>query len=244
MAFRTETRVGLALLLAAVAHGASYAVRHDHVRNGSAGALVITDAGISFQEAGKHADHSRQWRWTDIQQLTLSSDELRILTYEDAKWKLGRDREYVFEELPDGLATASVPVLRAHLQGRFVEALAQKFTSTWQAEAKLQRKFSGADGVIIAAADQIVFQAKRPDESRTWRIADIDSITSSGPYDLTITTYERARLSRADRSEFHFQLKERLPQDRYNALWRRVNEAKGWKDLNTLLPIEGEHHEP
>src|SRR4051812_34217264 len=167
MALRTETRVGLVLLLVtAAAHGGSYAVRHDHARKSSPGTLVITDVGLSFQEAGNHADHSREWRWTDIQQLSLSPEELRILTYEDAKWKFGRDREYVFEDLPNGLVTASIPLVRAHLQGRFVEALAQKFPSMWQAEAKLQKKFSGADGTLIAGADQIEFQAKRPEDSR------------------------------------------------------------------------------
>ena len=219
------------------------AVEHRHVRGTAAGTLTITDAGISYKESGKHADHSREWRWTDIQQLTLSPEKLRILTYEDAKWKLGRDREYVFDELAKDLVTSALPLLRAHLDQRFIEAVPQNGHATWRLEAKLQRKFTGIDGALAGGPDQITFEAKRPEESRTWRIADIDSITSSGPYDLTITTYERARLSRADRSDFHFQLKDRLPDERYNALWRKVNEAKGWKDLNTLLPTEGEHHE-
>ena len=242
MAFRIEAAIGAILIFAAAAHGASYEVRHDHLRGGGSGTLTITDAGVSFREAGKHEDHSRDWRWTDIQQLLMSSDELRILTYEDQKWRLGRDREYVFDAIPKDLAAGVMPIAREHLGERFVEAVPQKIAGVWQGEARLQKKFSGVDGTLVASADQITFQAKRPEDSRTWRFADIDSISSSGPYDLTITTYERARLSRADRSDFHFQLKQRLPEDRYNAFWRRVNEAKGLKDLNTLLPAEGGHH--
>jgi hypothetical protein len=242
MALRIEAAVGAVLIIAGVAQGASYEVRHDHLHGGGTGTLTVTEAGISFKETGKHEDHSREWRWTDIQQLLISPEQVRILTYEDQKWRLGRDREYVFDEIPKDLAAAVLPLAREHIGDRLVEAVPDKLAPVWQAEARLQKKFSATDGTLIVGAGQITFQAKRPEDSRTWRIADVDSITSSGPYDLTITTYERARVSRADRTDFHFQLKERLPDDRYDALWRRVNQAKGLKDLNTLLPTEGEHH--
>jgi hypothetical protein len=40
----------------------------------------------------------------DIQELELSPDTLRILTYEDSRWELGRDREYLFDHRPSGFA--------------------------------------------------------------------------------------------------------------------------------------------
>jgi len=242
MALRIEATIGAFVILSAIAQAASYEVRHDHLHGAGTGTLTISDSGLSFKEAGKHDEHSREWRWTDIQQLLLSSDQLRILTYEDQKWRLGRDREYTFDEVPKELVAASA-TFRSALGQRFVEASAASVTPLWHVEARLQKKFSGVDGTLSASPGEITFKAERPDDTRTWRIEDIDSISSSGPYDLTFTTYERARLSRADRTDFHFQLKERLPEVRYNALWRAVNQARGLKDLNALLPTEGEHHE-
>src|SRR4051812_17366693 len=103
MAFRIETRIGAILALAAIgACGETVTVRHKHARNGAPGELHVTAEGISFSEPGKHEKHSREWKYTDIQQLELSSDSLRILTYEDGK--LGRDRDFVFDHLPDGFA--------------------------------------------------------------------------------------------------------------------------------------------
>jgi hypothetical protein len=63
------------------------------------GQIEISENLISFKEAGKKSEHSRQWKYEDIQQLTLSPTELRILSYDDEKWQLGRDREYVFDQL-------------------------------------------------------------------------------------------------------------------------------------------------
>src|SRR5690242_3051795 len=94
MALRSKAAISAILMASAVVSAASWDVRHDRLHGGGSGTLTVTDAGISFWETGKHDEHSREWKWTDIQQLTLSGDQLRILTYEDQKWKFGRDREY------------------------------------------------------------------------------------------------------------------------------------------------------
>jgi hypothetical protein len=57
-------------------------------------------------------------------------------------------------------------------------------------------------------------------------LTDIDNVSSSGPFDLTITTFERAKLSYGDRKAFNFQLKQRIDERQYEALWRRLNQSK------------------
>jgi hypothetical protein len=69
----------------------------------------------------------------------------------------------------------------------------------------------------------VVFRADPAGESRTWRIADIESVTSSGPFDLTLTTREK---------EFQFDLKRVLPEARYQELGRKVNRAQGLQIFN------------
>src|SRR5690348_10066353 len=102
MAFRSEKRLGAGLMLwavSALAQPFTYEVRHQHLHGGSSGTLQVNADSISF----KDAKHSREWKFDDVQQLSLSGDKLRILTYEDRKWQLGRDRDFVFDRLPEEL---------------------------------------------------------------------------------------------------------------------------------------------
>ena len=46
--------------------------------------------------------------------------------------------------------------------------------------------------------------------SRTWRYQDIENISSSGPFQLTITTFERAKTHYGDLKGFNFELKRPL----------------------------------
>ncbi len=196
--------------------------------------LRVEDSGISFEEHGKHAAHSRKWRFEDIEQLTLSHDVLRILTYEDLRWRLGGDREFVFDNLPENLATELHPVFSRRLDQRFLAALADdQVKPLWEAPAKLLHLTGGSQGAILVGSGQLVFRSESPEQSRTWRIRDIDLVSSSGPFDLTITTFERAGMNYASRKDFHFELKRPLAETEYNGLWSKVNQAKGLQILNS-----------
>src|SRR5512132_1589918 len=106
MALRIKTAIRIAPLLFTVAAAAQtagmhYQVRHQHWRKGAPGTLTFTADGVTFEEQGKQAkQHSRTWKYEDIQQLELAPNRLRILTYEDQRWELGRDRDYAFDQLP------------------------------------------------------------------------------------------------------------------------------------------------
>ena len=211
-------------------------VRHRHLRHGTEGVLRVSDEGIAFGESGKHEEHSRQWRFENIQQLTLSPTVLRILTYEDPRWKFGHDREFVFDRLPEDLATRLYPVFSHRLDQRFVAALADvEVSALWEMPAKLVHRAGGSQGSILVGADRIVYRTESREQSRTWRIKDIDVVSTSGPFDLTITTFELAGSNYAGHKDFHFALKRPLAEAEYNALWQDVNKAKGLQILNSSI---------
>src|ERR1700737_4139215 len=107
--------IGLSASLAS-AQSYTYEVRHHHWHGGAAGTLHISPDGISFEERGKKGKAvSRSWRYEEIKQLTVSPSDPRILTYEDSKWKLGRDREYVFNRVPKDLAVETYPLWTSKL---------------------------------------------------------------------------------------------------------------------------------
>jgi hypothetical protein len=240
MAFRSKTQIGALLILAfgaslSAAEPLTFQVRHRHMRKGIEGKLRVADSGIVFEEAGEHRAHSRVWQFDDIEQLTLSPDALRIVTYEDQRWEPGRDREFVFDRLPPDFAAKLYPIFSRRLDQRFVAALADVGVAPlWQAPAKLLHFTRGAQGAILAGADRVVFRTASPEQSRTWRIADIDMVSSSGPFDLTVTTFERGG-NYAGRKDFHFELKRPLTKAEYNGLWRKVNQAKGLRILNSSI---------
>ncbi len=237
MALRIETRIGALLALLAVTAAAqplSFEVRHKHTRKGVFGTLRVTDSGISFTEPGKKDAHSHEWAYSDIEQLTLGEQFLSILTYQDRAWQLGRDRVYDFDRLPTGSTGALYQRWSQTLDQRFIAALADRNApALWKTGAKRLHALSGAQGTLLVGPDRIVFDSRDPKASRTWRIKDIDMVSSSGPFDLAITTMERTGWARGSPSEMRFQLKEALSEERYQQLWRIVNRNKGLQVLAT-----------
>jgi hypothetical protein len=145
------------------------------------------------------------------------------LTYEDQKWQLGRDRDFVFDRLPEGMTEQVYPLLTRSLDQRFIAELADPDVhALWQAGAKLRHGLGGSQGSLLIGDDRIVYRAKAPGESRTWRLQDIDNIATAGPFDLAVTTLERSDWRHAGPAEFRFELKQPLSEDRYNELWRRI----------------------
>jgi hypothetical protein len=226
MEFRIEKTACAALVLLALPAAAadlSYPVRHDHLLGSCKGTLVVGESGVSFQ-SNKHA-----WKWAyrDIQQLELAPLRLRVLTYGDNKWQAGADREYRFEALEGRNFDGAYAMLKDRLDQRFVAVLPDGAVAPlWELPAKHLTRFGGSEGVLLVGPDRIVYKSARADESRTWRYTDIDSISSSGPFQLTLTTYERAKSHYGSLKGFNFQLKEGLAEERYNDLWRRLNRKK------------------
>jgi hypothetical protein len=202
-------------------------VRHKHAVKAGDGELRFTDASVSFAEKGKRQKHSREWKYGEIQELVLRPDRLQIRTYNDIGWQLGRDREYDFELLSTERIAEIYPFLRARMDQRLVVAIAEPVASPlWQVNAKLLEGRGGSQGTVVVGEDHIVYKCERPGEARTWAINDIENVSSSGPFDLTFTTFERSASFYGNRREFRFQLKEALPEARYQALWQRITFSK------------------
>lgn len=219
----------------------TFEVRHRHWHKGAMGTLRISPDEISFEEHGKKGKtDSRNWRYEEIQQLEVSPSELRILTYEDSKWKLGRDREYIFDRVPKDLAVEAYPLWTSKLDQRFIAAVpAPEPAPEWKVGAKLDHGLSGTLGTLMIGREQIVFDAGERGGSRSWRLIDIENVSSSGSLDLTVTTSEKSGLFRGSGRQFHFQLQQPLKEDQYSALWRRVNRSKGLTFLDSAA-AEGE----
>jgi hypothetical protein len=202
------------ILAAALASATQFAVWHEHLRKGCAGVMTVDENGVSFIGARKH---SWSWKYEDIQQLRLSPESIYILTYKDSKLRLGADRGYTFTgKIPAGELYA---LLRERMDQRFAAAVGETSGAVlWSLPVKHLRPIVGSEGTLEFGADAVVYLSSARDESRTWRYSDIDSIGSSGPFQLTITTFEKS---------FNFQLKQPITEARYNQLWLQIEKKNG-----------------
>ena len=258
MEFRIEKRTGALLIGMALlapptfAQGLSYDVWHGHSRPphikkaGNMGTLTITEAGVSFEETyqnGKKPKRPHAWRWDyqDIQQLKIAPKSVTVLTYTDNKWKLGADREYQFDLVADKTFEGAYQLLKSRLDQRLVAAIPDRLPSIlWEIPVKHMLRFAGDEGVLQVGPDAIVYKSADKAESRTWRYEDIENISSSGPFELTITTFERAKTHYGNLKGFNFELKQRLEEARYNELWLRLNRSKGLTILDSYRGAGGQ----
>jgi hypothetical protein len=211
------------LMSAAALWGAEvrFEARHDHLRKSCAGTVTVTDEGVAFAGAKKHV---WRWKYEEIEELRYAPGRIVVLTYQDNLWKLGADRAYEFEgKVPPEL----YKLWSAKLDQRFVAETADAPAGGWSLPAKHLGRVRGSQGVLLFGPDRVVYRTAAKQDSRTWRYQDIAGISSSGPFQLTITSFERARSHYGDRKDFNFQLKRALNEAQYNQLWLDIETRNG-----------------
>lgn len=210
----------------------TFAVEHDHLRKAGPGTLSVHETGIAFEERGEPG-HNRSWTWENIQQITVEPDRVRVLTYDDRKWRAWRDAEYVFI----GKVPAEVQgTFRHRLGARYIAAAVNSPAGAlWRIPVKLQERLGGSEGHLVLTKDHLLYVTSERGDSRSWPIEVIDSVSSASPYELTVYTLERAGWTRGPR-EFRFQLKTPISEQQYQFLWRAVNATR-----MTIYPSNKEH---
>jgi hypothetical protein len=200
-----------------------FPVRHDHTFGSCQGELIFKEDGVDFITPEKK--HARAWKYEDIQQLgMLSPQEIVILTYEDRKWELGRDRDFRFQvtkgTIPPSLATR----LRARLARPLISALlTPESTPEYQIPVKHERGFSGSQGVLEVSDQFLLYRTDAKGDSRAWRYEDIASIGTTGPYQLRLTSMDRVQGEYGGDRNFVFTLKRKLDPKIYDYIWWKIN---------------------
>ena len=211
---------GLVLACAMAAAAAQFPMRHRHLRGGCEGTLDVSESGVRFTGPKGHA-----WQWTldQIRQLQLAPDRIVVMSYDNGRLP-GTARSYEF----DGAAPAAglYALLRNRMDQRLVAEFAPPDAAPWSLPVKHIGR-AGSLGTLEFAADLIAYRTSATDESRTWRYADIAGISTSGPFQLTITTLERAPAQYGGRKDFNFELRQPISENQYNDLWLRIETMNG-----------------
>jgi hypothetical protein len=201
-------------------------VKHDHGLGNCQGTLTFGENTVAYETANKK--HSRIWKYQDIQQIGLLGPKtLAILTYEDRKIELGKDRTFNFNVL-EGIVNESLlafletRVTRPLVSGIMPAGLPAKFSIP----VKHLKGWGGTQGTLEITDEYIAYQSTIRDDSRIWRYENINSIGSTGSFELRLTTMERVHGEHGSLKDFVFDLKERLKEEAYDFIWWKVNGSK------------------
>lgn len=203
----------------------SFRVRHDHSPWGACqGELTITEKGIRFDSETEEG-HSQSWDWLDIQTVDRQSAErFSILTYQDQKWLLGKDRSWNFSMLHDeseGLSNERFDLIMQRLERPVVNRQVRDVEAEYEVPVKHLHTFGGCEGELRFSRGWIVYATDHARDQRSWRKqVEVVNVWSTGPYDLEVEVYEREGGDLLKTRRFRFQLKVPLDENYYDRLRR------------------------
>lgn len=205
-----------------LAQSFEYAVKHHHILKDCQGKLKITPEGVEYQAA--RPKDSRRWKFEEIRTLEVrSSTDIAVVTYEDQRRFVGKDRVFEFELL-DKKAT---PELSAFLLSRVKRPLELAVLPEVEGKpvfdipVKHLHTVVGAMGVLRIYSDRIIFQASKEGESRFWRLSDVERFSQPDRFRFQIVSHVPKAFGPAE--VYNFQLMQDLPEGLYDYLWVRLH---------------------
>jgi hypothetical protein len=202
-----------------------YSVKHHHTLKDCEGTLTISADGVEYKTA--HKNDSRKWSFQEIRLLRVDSPtEISVLTYEDQKKYIGKDRTFSFR-LANGEVSGDLSgFLTAIVKRPMVLAVLPSASPTGQEPAfeipvKHLHAITGAMGVLCIYDDRIVFQAAREGDSRIWRLSDINRFSQPDRYRFQIVS--DVPMTGGPTEVYNFQLLNELPAGVYDFLWVRLH---------------------
>jgi len=191
-----------------------YSVKHDHALGSCQGKLILADQEVRYEASdGKH---SRSWSYIDIQKLDFASSTCLILkSFKSTSWKkLARDEVFKFVLTGAQLSSADQEVIRSKLSRPVIARLTEaKETTSLAFPVRHRHRVGGCEGRLQVEGDRLVYSSDRANDTRVWKLSEIETIGSPDPYHLRITTYNET---------FTFDLKSPLDPNLYETLWKKI----------------------
>ena len=199
----------------------SFEARHDHAFGSCEGQLIIAADSVRFETTD--GEDSRTWSYPDIEFFeVVSASRIRVHTYEHrGAFHLWRERAFTLD-LTDGSLTSDI---YAFLRDRSPRAVLMRDPSLADNSAEAPVAFreevvqelpvrhdhslGGCQGLLEIREGSIVY----PNDSRLWRLADLESFASNGDFELRVSTRNET---------FRFDLKAPLEEETYRHIWRAV----------------------
>ncbi|MEW5976189.1 MAG: hypothetical protein AB1898_10340 [Acidobacteriota bacterium] len=223
--FGTSTYLFLMLVLPPLARSeVRLEVQHDHWIGSCKGTLVFSEEQVEYTTSD--LEDARTWSYQDIQQVgLLGPKRLSLVTYEDRKSHLGKDKIFNFDILKGELSTSLLAFLRSRMARPVVSSVLPSDLEDLKYEipVKHQHALGGCQGVLRIGNEQLIYRTSHESHSRAWTYQDISAIGSTGPFQVRVTALDRVGGEIGAERTFIFSLKERLSTEIYDYLWWKVN---------------------
>jgi len=195
-------------------------VEHNHTLKSCKGDLIINGEGVEYRTT--HKDHARRWAYTDIKMIQLvSPKEVKILTYESSRLKLGRDETFEFKVLKGEVSKDVSDFLLTRVERPLATSFAKSEENPQHTiPVRHRHTFGGDQGTLKIYADGVAYESVKAKSLRRWRWTDIQSISRTGPYQFAVTTYEPK--FGGPTKTYNFDLKERMDDRVYDFVWSRI----------------------
>jgi hypothetical protein len=208
------------ILLAQPAAAQTFSVIHEkRFQSDEHGQIEITGKGIAYR--ADIEKNSRFWKYEDIQHFDrISPKEFTILSYEDQRLLLGRDRSYHFRitrgELNDEIFREIEDRLDKPVTNRVIPEVSGV---QYAIPVEHLHTFGGCQGTLEFTRDAIYYVTKDKEDARVWRLNhDVQAVLSADPYRLEIYAYDNNRREFGAVRRYQFDLKKALDQKFYREL--------------------------
>ena len=212
-------------------------VEHQRALRNCRGTLTITPEKIEYKTDCEK--DLRTWSYAELKQIKVESPtRIELVSYEDQKRMLGRDRIFKFKLLEGEISSEISALLMAKATRPLVTNVMPEAGGTpdFEVPVKHLHRFGGCMGTLRIYSDRVVYESKdMPSDSRYWRYSDIQNFSRPERFRFEIVSFENKF---GGPKAYDFQLREELPSSAYDYVWLRVYPSKFRRGDNLAQPAE------
>lgn len=179
--------------------------RLHHIFGREKGNLIISADGLEFQS---QKGNTMRWPFLEVQTFLLSPHTLVIETYQSRKEHLPGLQRYRLD-LDEPVPSAVAAVLAKEVGRPSQNAIPDPAAQSIVIPAHHRTLVGGTNGTLRFLDDGIDFVSSRESDSRSWRWADLQTLSNPDPYHLLVFGY---------RDTYAFDLKRPLSRPVFNRL--------------------------
>jgi hypothetical protein len=219
---RTSIFLFVSFLAAATAWSETFQVEHSHSWRSCKGKLVFGDTTVEYIAEKK--EHSRSWKYEDIQQLAIVPGRISILTFNARKIEFGADQAFNFKLLSGELSDQFRMEISRKLTRPIVSGiLPEKIDARFSIPARHRLFLKGSQGILEFGETTIAYRADEPGNSRIWRYDELLSMGSTGPFQLRLGALQKTGGEYGEEKNYVFDLKRRMTSEEYDFIWEKIN---------------------
>jgi hypothetical protein len=174
-----------------------------HILGSEKGDLMIGSDGIEFRATIRRTE---KWAFQDIQTFRLSSHVLTIETYQNRKRHMPGIARFRFD-LEEAVPPSIAAELAREVQRPSENGVPYPASDSVEIPTHHRTLTGGTNGILRFRDDGIDYVSSDAADSRSWRWADLDTVSNSDPWHLFVFGY---------RDTYAFDLKGRLSREMLN----------------------------